>query len=107
MAPVLARTAVQLPVTLPLPIAVQRPLVPQPPQPGTLVPPTAPVEVQTPQAPSMSVPALDRYGQPIQKPGPYEHSVKRKQHLHEEAEYRKSHKTCTTDEPPTKRTPPP
>uniref|UniRef100_A0A915JKU1 Uncharacterized protein n=1 Tax=Romanomermis culicivorax TaxID=13658 RepID=A0A915JKU1_ROMCU len=107
MAPVITQKAVQLPVTLPPPIAVQPPRVPQLPQPGTLVPLTAPVDVQTPQAPSTSAPALDRYGQPIRKPGHYEHSMKHKQHLHEEAEYRKSHKTHTTDEPRTKRMPPP
>uniref|UniRef100_A0A915IYN3 Uncharacterized protein n=1 Tax=Romanomermis culicivorax TaxID=13658 RepID=A0A915IYN3_ROMCU len=101
-APVLAQTAVQLPVTLPPPIPVQPPPVWQPPQPATLVPQTAPVDVQTPQAPSTSGPALDRYGQPIRKPGRYEHSVKHKQHLHEEAKYRKSHKTRMTDEPRTK-----
>uniref|UniRef100_A0A915JW15 Uncharacterized protein n=1 Tax=Romanomermis culicivorax TaxID=13658 RepID=A0A915JW15_ROMCU len=93
-APQIAQTAVQPLVTLWPPIAVQLPSVPQPPQPATL-------------APSTSVPALDRHGQPIQKPGRYEHSVKRKQHLHEEAEYRKSHKTCTTDEPRARRMPPP
>uniref|UniRef100_A0A915JQP3 Uncharacterized protein n=1 Tax=Romanomermis culicivorax TaxID=13658 RepID=A0A915JQP3_ROMCU len=43
-----------------------------------------PMDVQTPQAPSMSAPALDRHGQPIRKPGRYEHSVKCKQHLQEE-----------------------
>uniref|UniRef100_A0A915J641 Uncharacterized protein n=1 Tax=Romanomermis culicivorax TaxID=13658 RepID=A0A915J641_ROMCU len=64
-APVIAQTAVQTPVTLPLPIAFQPPPVPQPPQPATLVPPMAPVDVQTPQSPSTSVPALDRHGQPI------------------------------------------
>uniref|UniRef100_A0A915L2K5 Uncharacterized protein n=1 Tax=Romanomermis culicivorax TaxID=13658 RepID=A0A915L2K5_ROMCU len=105
-APVIAQTAVQPPVTLPPPIAVQRPPVLQPPLPVTLVLPMAPVDVQTPQAPSMSVPALDCYGQPIRKPGRYEHSMKHKQHLHEEAEYRKSHKTCRRDEPRTKQTPP-
>uniref|UniRef100_A0A915HTY5 Uncharacterized protein n=1 Tax=Romanomermis culicivorax TaxID=13658 RepID=A0A915HTY5_ROMCU len=64
--------------------------------------PMAPVAIQTPQAPSTSARALDHYGQLIQKPRGYEHSVKRKQHLHEEAEYRKSHKTCT----PAKQPPP-
>uniref|UniRef100_A0A915J5A4 Uncharacterized protein n=1 Tax=Romanomermis culicivorax TaxID=13658 RepID=A0A915J5A4_ROMCU len=67
--------------------------------------PMAPVAVQTPQAPSTSARALDHYGQLIQKPGGYEHSVKRKQHLHEEAEYPKSHKTRRMDEPRTKRMP--
>uniref|UniRef100_A0A915IPW3 Uncharacterized protein n=1 Tax=Romanomermis culicivorax TaxID=13658 RepID=A0A915IPW3_ROMCU len=100
-------TAVQPPVTLPPPTALLLPLVPQPPQPATLVPWTAPVDVQTPQAPSTSVWALDRHGQPIRKPGRYEYSVKRKQHLHGEPEYRKSHKTCTTDEPRTRGRPPP
>uniref|UniRef100_A0A915IX13 Uncharacterized protein n=1 Tax=Romanomermis culicivorax TaxID=13658 RepID=A0A915IX13_ROMCU len=93
-APVIAQAAVQLLIALPLPP------VPQPPQPVTLLPPTAPVDVKTPQAPSTSVLALDRHGQPVQKLGCYEHSVKRKQHLQEEAEYRKSHKMPTMDEPP-------
>uniref|UniRef100_A0A915INE3 Uncharacterized protein n=1 Tax=Romanomermis culicivorax TaxID=13658 RepID=A0A915INE3_ROMCU len=68
---------------------------------------TATVDVQTPQAPSTSVPALDRHGQPIRKPQCYEHSVKQKQHLHEEAEYPESRKTQTTDEPRTGQTLPP
>uniref|UniRef100_A0A915HTF4 Uncharacterized protein n=1 Tax=Romanomermis culicivorax TaxID=13658 RepID=A0A915HTF4_ROMCU len=67
----------------------------------------APVDTQTPQAPSTSTRALDHHGQLIRKPGRYEHSVKRKQHLHEEAEYCKSHKTRTTDKPCTRRTPQP
>uniref|UniRef100_A0A915KET6 Uncharacterized protein n=1 Tax=Romanomermis culicivorax TaxID=13658 RepID=A0A915KET6_ROMCU len=105
MAPVIAQMTVQLLVTLPLLITLlpaQQPL-----QPVTLLPLTAPVDVQIPQATSTSAPALDRHGQLIRKPGRYEHSVKCKQHLHEEAKYRKSHKTRTTDEPHTKRTPPP
>uniref|UniRef100_A0A915KQQ6 Uncharacterized protein n=1 Tax=Romanomermis culicivorax TaxID=13658 RepID=A0A915KQQ6_ROMCU len=92
-APVTPQAAVQPPVILPPPITLPPPPAPQPPQPATLLPPTAPVDVQTPQAPSTSAPALDHHGQPIQKPGRYEHSVKRKQHLHKEAEYCKSHKT--------------
>uniref|UniRef100_A0A915JLA9 Uncharacterized protein n=1 Tax=Romanomermis culicivorax TaxID=13658 RepID=A0A915JLA9_ROMCU len=75
------------PVTLPPPIALQPPPVPQPPPPATLVPPMAPVDVQTPQALSTSAPALDHHGQPIRKPRHYKHSVKGKQHLHEEAAY--------------------
>uniref|UniRef100_A0A915KZL5 Uncharacterized protein n=1 Tax=Romanomermis culicivorax TaxID=13658 RepID=A0A915KZL5_ROMCU len=67
--PVIAQTAVQPLVTLPPPITFQPPPVPQPPQPVTLVPPMTPVDVQTPQAPSTSAPALDCHGQPIQKPG--------------------------------------
>uniref|UniRef100_A0A915IRB7 Secreted protein n=1 Tax=Romanomermis culicivorax TaxID=13658 RepID=A0A915IRB7_ROMCU len=55
-----------------------------------------------PKAPSTSALALDPHGQPIQKPGGYEHSMKCKQHLQEEADYPKSHKTCTTDEPRTR-----
>uniref|UniRef100_A0A915I3D5 Uncharacterized protein n=1 Tax=Romanomermis culicivorax TaxID=13658 RepID=A0A915I3D5_ROMCU len=102
MAPIIAQMAIQPPVTLPPPIALQPPPVPQPPQPATLVPPTTPVDVQTPQAPSTSVPALDPHGQPTRKPACYEHSVKRKQHLHEEATYRKSHKMRMTDEPSTR-----
>uniref|UniRef100_A0A915JAM1 Uncharacterized protein n=1 Tax=Romanomermis culicivorax TaxID=13658 RepID=A0A915JAM1_ROMCU len=103
---VIAQTAIQPLVTLSPPIALQLPPVPQPPQPATLVRPTAPVDVQTPQAPSMSALALDRHRLPIRKPGCYEHSVKRKQRLHKEAEYGKSHKTCTMNEPRTKQTPP-
>uniref|UniRef100_A0A915HGV2 Uncharacterized protein n=1 Tax=Romanomermis culicivorax TaxID=13658 RepID=A0A915HGV2_ROMCU len=45
-APVIAQTAVQPLVTLPPPIAFQLPTVPQPPQPATLVPPTAPAETE-------------------------------------------------------------
>uniref|UniRef100_A0A915L4D4 Uncharacterized protein n=1 Tax=Romanomermis culicivorax TaxID=13658 RepID=A0A915L4D4_ROMCU len=40
----------------------------QPPQPAILPPPTAPVDVQTPQAPSTSVPALDRYARGLDNP---------------------------------------
>uniref|UniRef100_A0A915J154 Uncharacterized protein n=1 Tax=Romanomermis culicivorax TaxID=13658 RepID=A0A915J154_ROMCU len=81
---------------------IQRVLQPQ-------LTPAVPVPqiAQLAPAPSMSTLVLDRYGQPIRKPGHYEHSVKRKQHLQEEAEYRKSHKTHTTDEPHTKQMPPP
>uniref|UniRef100_A0A915I992 Uncharacterized protein n=1 Tax=Romanomermis culicivorax TaxID=13658 RepID=A0A915I992_ROMCU len=75
--------------------------------PTTLAPPTAPVDVHTPQAPSTSAPALDRQGNPIRKPSRYEHSTKHKQHHQEESGYRKSHKRRTTDEPSTRRTPPP
>uniref|UniRef100_A0A915I3N7 Uncharacterized protein n=1 Tax=Romanomermis culicivorax TaxID=13658 RepID=A0A915I3N7_ROMCU len=53
----------------------------------SLLPLMAPVDVQTPQAPSTSGPALDPHGQPIQRPRCYKHSMKRKQHLQEEAEY--------------------
>uniref|UniRef100_A0A915J5U6 Uncharacterized protein n=1 Tax=Romanomermis culicivorax TaxID=13658 RepID=A0A915J5U6_ROMCU len=56
---VIAQAAVQPPTALP------RPPVPQPPQPGILLPLTAPMDVQTPQAPSMSTLALDRHIQPI------------------------------------------
>uniref|UniRef100_A0A915L6M8 Uncharacterized protein n=1 Tax=Romanomermis culicivorax TaxID=13658 RepID=A0A915L6M8_ROMCU len=63
-APVIAQTAIQPLVTLPPPIALQPPPMLQPPQPVILVLLTAPVDVQTPQAPSTSVPALDRHGQP-------------------------------------------
>uniref|UniRef100_A0A915HFW3 Uncharacterized protein n=1 Tax=Romanomermis culicivorax TaxID=13658 RepID=A0A915HFW3_ROMCU len=69
-APVIAQAAIQLPAALP-PL-----LVPQPPAPVTLLPLRAPMDVQTPQAPSMSTPALDHHGQPIRKSGHYEHSVK-------------------------------
>uniref|UniRef100_A0A915KHF1 Uncharacterized protein n=1 Tax=Romanomermis culicivorax TaxID=13658 RepID=A0A915KHF1_ROMCU len=65
------------------------------------------MHVQTPQAPSTSRPALDHHGQPIRKPGHYEHSVKCKQHPQEEADYCKSHKRGTTDEPRTLQTLPP
>uniref|UniRef100_A0A915L0F1 Uncharacterized protein n=1 Tax=Romanomermis culicivorax TaxID=13658 RepID=A0A915L0F1_ROMCU len=102
-APVMVQSTMQPQVPLPPPIVSQPPPVLQSPPPVTLVPPTAPVDVQTPQAPSTSTPALDRHGNPIPKPGHYEHSMKRKQHLHEESEYRKSHKTRPTDEPSTRR----
>uniref|UniRef100_A0A915J249 Uncharacterized protein n=1 Tax=Romanomermis culicivorax TaxID=13658 RepID=A0A915J249_ROMCU len=101
LAPVIAQAAVPPPTTLPLPP------VPQLPPPATLLLPMAPMDVQTPQAPSTSALALDRHGQPIQKPRRYEHSMKHKQHLQEEAEYCKSHKTHTTDEPHTRQMPPP
>uniref|UniRef100_A0A915KJ15 Uncharacterized protein n=1 Tax=Romanomermis culicivorax TaxID=13658 RepID=A0A915KJ15_ROMCU len=100
LAPVIAQATIQQPTALPPPPV-------QPPQPATLLPLMAPMDVQTPQAPSTSTPALDGHGQPIQKPRPYEHSVKRKQHLLDEADYRKSHKTRTTDEPHTMQTLPP
>uniref|UniRef100_A0A915I4Q5 Uncharacterized protein n=1 Tax=Romanomermis culicivorax TaxID=13658 RepID=A0A915I4Q5_ROMCU len=102
-----AQAAIQPPVALPPPIALSPPPAPQPLQPATLLRPTAPMDVQTPQAPSTSGPALDGHGQPIRKPGCYEHSVKRKQHLQEEAKHRKSHKRCMTDEPLTRRMLPP
>uniref|UniRef100_A0A915IKE2 Uncharacterized protein n=1 Tax=Romanomermis culicivorax TaxID=13658 RepID=A0A915IKE2_ROMCU len=89
-APVIAQAAALLPTALS-----------QSPPPATLLPSTAPMDVQTPQAPSTSAPALDRHGQPIPKPGHYEHSVKHKRHLQEEADYHKYHKMCTTDEPRT------
>uniref|UniRef100_A0A915KIK0 Uncharacterized protein n=1 Tax=Romanomermis culicivorax TaxID=13658 RepID=A0A915KIK0_ROMCU len=54
-----------------------------------------------------SVPAVDHNGQPIREPGHYKHAMKRKQHFHEEAAYRKSHKTHMTDEPRAKRMRPP
>uniref|UniRef100_A0A915KQ18 Uncharacterized protein n=1 Tax=Romanomermis culicivorax TaxID=13658 RepID=A0A915KQ18_ROMCU len=57
-APVIAQAAIQPPNALPPP-------VPQPPAPATLLPPTAPMDVQTPQALSTSAPALDHHGQPI------------------------------------------
>uniref|UniRef100_A0A915JRE6 Uncharacterized protein n=1 Tax=Romanomermis culicivorax TaxID=13658 RepID=A0A915JRE6_ROMCU len=90
--PLMAQAALQPPTALWLP-------VPKPPPPVTLLPPMAPMDVQTPQAPSTSARALDRHGQAIQKPRCYEHSVKRKQHLQEEADYGKSHKTLTRDVP--------
>uniref|UniRef100_A0A915HID8 Uncharacterized protein n=1 Tax=Romanomermis culicivorax TaxID=13658 RepID=A0A915HID8_ROMCU len=73
---------------LPPPVTSQPQLIPQPPQPAILVPPTAPVDVQTPQAASTPVLALDHYGNPIGRPGRYEHSIKRKQQLQEESAYR-------------------
>uniref|UniRef100_A0A915IBZ0 Uncharacterized protein n=1 Tax=Romanomermis culicivorax TaxID=13658 RepID=A0A915IBZ0_ROMCU len=85
-APVIAQAAIQLPTALPpLPVQKQQP-------PGTLLRLTAPMDVQTPQAPSTSAPALDHHSQFIQKPGHYKHSMKCKQHHQEEAHYRKSHK---------------
>uniref|UniRef100_A0A915J2D8 Uncharacterized protein n=1 Tax=Romanomermis culicivorax TaxID=13658 RepID=A0A915J2D8_ROMCU len=47
------------------PAALPPPPVPQPPLPATLLPPMVPMDVQTPQAPSTSTPALHRHGQPI------------------------------------------
>uniref|UniRef100_A0A915IE96 Uncharacterized protein n=1 Tax=Romanomermis culicivorax TaxID=13658 RepID=A0A915IE96_ROMCU len=72
--PQVAQVAVQPPAAL-LP-----PPVPQPSPPVTLLPPTGPMDVQTPQAPSTSAPALDCHGQPIRKPRGYEHSVKPNHH---------------------------
>uniref|UniRef100_A0A915JH26 Uncharacterized protein n=1 Tax=Romanomermis culicivorax TaxID=13658 RepID=A0A915JH26_ROMCU len=92
LAPVIAQATIQPPTALRLP------KVSQPPPTATLLPPTAPMDVQTPQAPCRSAPALDRHNQPFQKPGRYEHSVKCKQHIQEEADYHKSHKTCMMDE---------
>uniref|UniRef100_A0A915IZU3 Uncharacterized protein n=1 Tax=Romanomermis culicivorax TaxID=13658 RepID=A0A915IZU3_ROMCU len=86
-APVIAQTALRPPVTLPRPIPFQPPQALHTPQHVTLMPPTAPADVQTPQAPSTSGPALDRHGQPIPKPGHWEHSLKCKQHLLKEAAY--------------------
>uniref|UniRef100_A0A915LCQ8 Uncharacterized protein n=1 Tax=Romanomermis culicivorax TaxID=13658 RepID=A0A915LCQ8_ROMCU len=57
--PVIAQAVIQPPTTL-LP-----PPVSQPPPPVTLLPRSAPMDVQTPQAPSTSAPASDRHGQPI------------------------------------------
>uniref|UniRef100_A0A915JFM1 Uncharacterized protein n=1 Tax=Romanomermis culicivorax TaxID=13658 RepID=A0A915JFM1_ROMCU len=68
--------------------------------------PTAPMDVQTPQASSTSARALDHHGQPIQKPERYEHFMKCKQHLQEEADYHKSNKTRIMDEPGTRQRPP-
>uniref|UniRef100_A0A915JT13 Uncharacterized protein n=1 Tax=Romanomermis culicivorax TaxID=13658 RepID=A0A915JT13_ROMCU len=76
----ITQAAVQPPTALPPPVS-------QPPPPTPLLPRTGPMDVQTPQALSTSALALDRYGQPIRKPGRCEHSVKGKQHLQEEAEY--------------------
>uniref|UniRef100_A0A915LBD1 Uncharacterized protein n=1 Tax=Romanomermis culicivorax TaxID=13658 RepID=A0A915LBD1_ROMCU len=55
-APVIAHGAIQPPTALP------PPPVPQQPPPATLLPLTAPMDVQTPQAPSTSTPALNRHG---------------------------------------------
>uniref|UniRef100_A0A915L9P2 Uncharacterized protein n=1 Tax=Romanomermis culicivorax TaxID=13658 RepID=A0A915L9P2_ROMCU len=66
-------------------------------QPPVILPP--PIAIQLAPVPQPPLPAT--------LPGHYEHSMKRKQHLHEEAEYCRSHKTRTTDEPRAKRTPPP
>uniref|UniRef100_A0A915IBT7 Uncharacterized protein n=1 Tax=Romanomermis culicivorax TaxID=13658 RepID=A0A915IBT7_ROMCU len=68
------------------------------------IPQTAPVITQTLQLLVTLPPPIALQ---LQLPGRYEHSVKRKQHLHEEAEYPKSHRTGTTDEPSTRRTLPP
>uniref|UniRef100_A0A915JJE7 Uncharacterized protein n=1 Tax=Romanomermis culicivorax TaxID=13658 RepID=A0A915JJE7_ROMCU len=58
-----------------------------------------PMDVQQPQQPSTSTAKLNRYGQPICKPAPYEHSVKRETQQQEEIESHKAHKACTTDKP--------
>uniref|UniRef100_A0A915JTR8 Uncharacterized protein n=1 Tax=Romanomermis culicivorax TaxID=13658 RepID=A0A915JTR8_ROMCU len=81
LALVIAQAAIQPPTPLLLPPVSELP------RPVTLLPLTAPMDVQTPQAPSTSAPALDHHGQSIQKPGCYEHSVKLIQHLQEEADY--------------------
>uniref|UniRef100_A0A915JLW2 Uncharacterized protein n=1 Tax=Romanomermis culicivorax TaxID=13658 RepID=A0A915JLW2_ROMCU len=99
-APVIAQAAIQPPT------ALRPPPVSQPPPPATLLPLAAPMDVPTPQAPSTSAPALDCQGQPIRKPRQYEHSVECKQHLQEEADYCKSHKTHRTDKPHTGQTRP-
>uniref|UniRef100_A0A915IUF9 Uncharacterized protein n=1 Tax=Romanomermis culicivorax TaxID=13658 RepID=A0A915IUF9_ROMCU len=54
----------------------------QPPPPAPLLLPMAPMDVQTPQAPSTSTLALDCHGHPIPRPGCYEHSAERKQNQH-------------------------
>uniref|UniRef100_A0A915KWA2 Uncharacterized protein n=1 Tax=Romanomermis culicivorax TaxID=13658 RepID=A0A915KWA2_ROMCU len=59
LAPVIVQAALQPPTALPLPP------VQQPPPPANLLSPTAPMDVQTPHAPSTSAPALDHHGQPI------------------------------------------
>uniref|UniRef100_A0A915KY85 Uncharacterized protein n=1 Tax=Romanomermis culicivorax TaxID=13658 RepID=A0A915KY85_ROMCU len=97
---VIAQVALQLPAALPQPVS-------QPPPTSTLLPLTGPMDVQTPQAPCTSAPALDGHGQPIPRPGHYEHSAKHKQNQQEEVDYRKSHKMRTTDELRTRGTPPP
>uniref|UniRef100_A0A915J2B5 Uncharacterized protein n=1 Tax=Romanomermis culicivorax TaxID=13658 RepID=A0A915J2B5_ROMCU len=81
--------------------------VSQQPPPATLLPPMAPIDVQTPQAPSTLGPALDHHDQPIQRSGCYEHSAKRKQNQQKEVDYQKSHKMHMTDEPRTRQTRPP
>uniref|UniRef100_A0A915JR02 Uncharacterized protein n=1 Tax=Romanomermis culicivorax TaxID=13658 RepID=A0A915JR02_ROMCU len=82
---------------------IQRILLPPPPviTPAPQIVQTAPVIAQTAVQTPVTLPP------PITVQPPPEHSMKRKQHLHEEAEYHKSHKTHTTDEPRSKRTPPP
>uniref|UniRef100_A0A915JEC4 Uncharacterized protein n=1 Tax=Romanomermis culicivorax TaxID=13658 RepID=A0A915JEC4_ROMCU len=96
LAPVVAQAAIQLPPALLLLPVSQQPL------PAPLLPQTMPMDVQTPQAPSTSAPALDRHGQPIQRPGHYEHSLKQKQHHQEEVNYPESQETRRTDEPRTR-----
>uniref|UniRef100_A0A915IMG6 Uncharacterized protein n=1 Tax=Romanomermis culicivorax TaxID=13658 RepID=A0A915IMG6_ROMCU len=59
---VIAQAVVQLPTALP------PPPVSQPPPPAPLLLPMTPMDVQTPQAPSTSAPALDHHSQPIPEP---------------------------------------
>uniref|UniRef100_A0A915JYM7 Uncharacterized protein n=1 Tax=Romanomermis culicivorax TaxID=13658 RepID=A0A915JYM7_ROMCU len=70
-APVVAQAAAQPPIALPRPITIPPPPVPQPPQPATLLLLTAPVDVQTFQAPQHVHAGFRSHGQPIQKPGHY------------------------------------
>uniref|UniRef100_A0A915J9L6 Uncharacterized protein n=1 Tax=Romanomermis culicivorax TaxID=13658 RepID=A0A915J9L6_ROMCU len=100
-APVITQAAVQLPIALPLPIAIPPPPVLQPPQPAPLLPPRAPVDVQTAEAPSTSAPALDRHGQPFRKPRPKEQTRRREQWEKQKAleEARQSSQTTVTLQP--------
>uniref|UniRef100_A0A915L2W8 Uncharacterized protein n=1 Tax=Romanomermis culicivorax TaxID=13658 RepID=A0A915L2W8_ROMCU len=86
---------------------IQHILLPQQLTPAVPVPQVAQPALVIATAVCHTATTTNRHGQPIRKPRRDEHSVKHEQHLQEEAKYRKSHKTHTTDEPCTRRRPPP
>uniref|UniRef100_A0A915K8Z0 Uncharacterized protein n=1 Tax=Romanomermis culicivorax TaxID=13658 RepID=A0A915K8Z0_ROMCU len=57
--------------------------------------PTIPMDVQPPQVPTMSAPALDHHSQPIRRPGRYEHSIKQPKRPHDANNRRTPHRTNT------------
>uniref|UniRef100_A0A915I582 Uncharacterized protein n=1 Tax=Romanomermis culicivorax TaxID=13658 RepID=A0A915I582_ROMCU len=67
------------------------------PLPSAQLPPTVPMDVQPPHVPTMSAPALDHHSQPIRRPGRYNIP----------SNDRRAHMTQMTDEPRTRRIPPP
>uniref|UniRef100_A0A915IDC9 Uncharacterized protein n=1 Tax=Romanomermis culicivorax TaxID=13658 RepID=A0A915IDC9_ROMCU len=54
---------------------------------------TIPLDVQSPQVPTTSVPTLNGHGQPIRKPSQYKHLTKQKTQQQEEVAHCKAHKT--------------